>query len=82
MAKISLKRFVPNNEDKEKGVPAMSKVEILEALTKYKEQNPVKYEAKKEALFAKYGLKESDLKTQEPDSNDVELAELKKKVAK
>ena len=77
-----MKKFVPNGEDVQQGAQPMDKVEILEALTRYKAQNPVKYEAKKAALFAKYGLVEADVMTQEPDANDLELAELSKKAKK
>jgi len=79
MAKLAMKKFVPNGEDIQQGAVPMDKVEILEALAKYKAQNPVKYEAKKEALFARYNLKEEDVVTQEPDANDIELEELTKK---
>lgn len=79
MAKLAMKKFVPNGEDIQQGAVPMDKVEILEALAKYKAQNPIKYEAKKEALFAKYGLSPDEIVEQEPDANDIELAELTKK---
>lgn len=82
MAKIDARRFVPSPEEQSAGVQPMDKLEILEALAKYKAQNPAKYEAKKEALFKRYGLDLEDEPVQEPDASDVELAELKKKVAK
>lgn len=82
MAKIDAKRFIPSQEDRQKGVQPMDKEEILEALAKYKVQNPAKYEAKKEALFARYDLKSTDEPVVEPDANDIELAELKAKAKK
>lgn len=57
-------------------------VEVLEALAAYKKQNPAKYEAKKAALFAKYGLNESDLTLEIQDESDKQLEELKKKAKK
>lgn len=64
-------------------IPKEDKAAALAAITAYKAQNPVKYEMKKEALFAKYGL-DAVKDSVEPveDANDVELKELKKKVTK
>ena len=59
------------------------KAEALEAIAAYKKQNPVKYEAKKAALFARYGLDAvKDSVEETPDDNDKELEALKKKVTK
>ena len=44
----------------------------------YKAQNPTKYEQKKEALFARYGLSLDEEVVVEPDENDKELVALKK----
>ena len=83
MARIEHKRFVPNTAEVVAGAEPMSKVEILKALTAYKLQNPVKYEAKKAALFARYGLDASDEpEEQAPDANDVELEKATAKAAK
>jgi len=64
-------------------IPVDDKSAALEAIAAYKAQNPVKYETKKAALFAKYGLDELE-DSVEPveDDNDKELKALKKKVAK
>lgn len=59
--------------------------EIVEALQVYKKKNPVKYEMKKAALFARYGLNvlEDEVKIEEvKDESDVELEVIKKKVSK
>lgn len=40
-------------------IDATDKAAAIEALMNYKRQNPVKFEAKKAVLFAKYGLEES-----------------------
>lgn len=82
MGKIDARRFVPTQEEASKGARPMSQIEVLEALSLYKAQNPSKYEAKKEALFARYGLKAGDVAEPQPDSNDLELEALKSKVAK
>jgi hypothetical protein len=68
-----------------KPIPKDDQAEALEAIAAYKKQNPVKYEAKKEALFARYGLNlvEDETKVEEtPDENDIELAKIKAKVTK
>ena len=57
-------------------------VEVIEALEAYKKKNPVKYEMKKVALFARYGLTPETVVETVPDESDVELAEIKKKVTK
>lgn len=62
-------------------IPKNDQAAALEALAKYKAQNPVKYEAKKAALFARYGLNVAD-EVSTDDANDVELKELAKKVVK
>lgn len=68
-----------------KPIPKDDQAAALEAIAAYKKQNPVKYEAKKKALFARYGLNlvEDEAKVEEtPDENDKELAKLKAKVTK
>lgn len=82
MAKIQVRRFVPTPEEAKKGEQAMTKEEILAALTAYKKQNPVKYEAKKEALFKMWGFSLEEEVTEAPDASDVELETLKAKVSK
>ena len=64
-------------------IPSDDNSAALEAIAAYKAQNPVKYEQKKEALFARYGL-DSVKDSVDPveDESDVELKELKKAVAK
>ena len=71
MARIE---FVPLSKD--------DKASALEAIAAYKKQNPVKYEAKKEALFARYGLNVEDEPQEIPDESDLELEAIKKKVTK
>ncbi len=83
MAKIALRKFKPTAEEiKLTGIPEMTNVEIIEQLAAYKAQNPAKYEAKKAALFARYGLTLEEEKVQEPDENDKELEALKVKAKK
>ena len=65
-----------------KPIPKDDKAEALEAIAAYKKQNPVKYEAKKEALFARYGLTLEEEPQEIPDTNDLELEAMKKKVTK
>lgn len=64
-------------------IPKDDKAKALEAIAAYKAQNPKKFEAKKEALYARYGL-DAVKDSVEPveDENDKELKELKKKVTK
>jgi hypothetical protein len=62
-------------------IPANDKSVALEAIARYKAQNPVKYAQKKEALFAKYGLNIEDEPVTE-DAEDLELKEIAKKVSK
>lgn len=62
-------------------IPSNDKAAALEAIAKYKAQNPVKYAQKKEALFAKYGLNIEEEPVTE-DAEDLELKEVAKKVAK
>jgi len=61
-------------------IPKDDQAAALEAIAAYKKQNPVKYEQKKEALFARYGLTLEDEPQEIPDSNDLELEAMKKKV--
>jgi hypothetical protein len=82
MAKIDHFKFAPSKQEIDQGAVPMDKMTILKYLTVYKEQNPTKYEAKKEALFARYGLNEDEVKPKEPDANDLELAEMAKKLTK
>ena len=57
-----------------KPIPKDDKAEAVAALTAYKKQNPVKYEQKKAALFARYGLDAVvDTVEEIEDANDVEL---------
>ena len=63
-------------------IPKDDKEAVIASLEAYKKQNPEKYEAKKEALFKRYGLNVEDEKVEVPDASDVELAEIKKKVTK
>jgi hypothetical protein len=59
---IKHRNFFATPDEKKNGEQDMSKAEILKALELYKVQNPAKYEAKKEALMARYGLTEKDIK--------------------
>jgi len=70
MAKIDLKP-----------IPTNDQLAALEAIRAYKLQNPVKYEQKKAALFARYGLNIED-EAPVQDANDVELEVIKTKVTK
>ena len=63
-------------------IPKDDQAMALESIAAYKKQNPAKYEAKKEALFARYGLNVADEPQEIPDSNDLELEAIKKKVTK
>lgn len=66
-------------------IPKNDQLEALEAIKRYKAQNPTKYEAKKAALFARYGLNiEEEVEATAPvlDANDVELEAVKAKVVK
>ena len=65
-----------------KPIPTDDKASALEAIAAYKKQNPAKYEMKKEALFARYGLTLEEEPQEIPDSNDLELEAMKKKVTK
>jgi len=84
MAKLIQRKFKPTPEEVvATGIPPMEKEEILASLTAYKLQNPVKYEAKKAALFAKYGFNvQEDSVEVVPDANDIELAEIKENLTK
>jgi len=63
-------------------IPKDDKAAALEAIAAYKKQNPIKYEAKKEALFARYGLTVEEEPQEIPDESDLELEAIKKKVTK
>lgn len=65
-----------------KPIPTNDQLAALEAIANYKKQNPVKYEAKKVALFKKYGLDIDEVPQEVQDENDVELEEVKKKVTR
>ncbi len=80
MGTIKQRNFVSKPEEAEQGVPSMTKEEIITSLIQYKKQNPAKYEAKKEALFKRYGL--NDIPAEVEDEMDKELEEAKKKVKK
>jgi hypothetical protein len=82
MAKLSTRRFIPTAEEANNGVLPLSKEEIVASLEVYKKQNPAKYEAKKEALFKRYGLAPEAVKDPVPDAGDIELAAIKKSVKK
>lgn len=82
MAELKFQKFVPNAEDIRQGAAPKTKDEILESLVAYKAQNPVKYEAKKEALFKRYGFSLEDEPEVVKDENDLELEALKKKTKK
>ena len=83
MTYIDIRKFkgekTPNGETI---YPEMDKVAILEALERYKVQNPTKYAAKKAELFARYGLNLEDEIEQVPDELDLELAAAKAKAKK
>lgn len=82
MAKINKRRFVPTPEEAALGHQAMSQAEVVTYLMAYKAQNPKKYAAKKEALFAKYGLDAQDEPEELVDEEAVELEAIAEKVAK
>jgi len=85
MAQIKVRKFVPTPEEtKQTGDVPMATIEIIEALKNYKKQNPAKYEAKKAALFKKYGLDVADepMLEEVPDESDIELEKLTKKAKK
>lgn len=65
-----------------KPIPTNDQLAALEAIANYKKQNPVKYEAKKAALFKKYGLDLVDEPEDVKDENDLELEAVKKKVTR
>lgn len=62
-------------------IDANDKAAAIDALMAYKKQNPAKFEAKKVALYAKYGLSE-DTEIETKDSSDIELEKAKAKVTK
>lgn len=82
MARIEHKKFAPLPNEIAEGATPMSKLEVIESLAKYKLQNPVKYEQKKAALFAKYGLALEEEKEIMKDESDIELEALKESVKK
>lgn len=83
MAKIAMKRAKATPEGRQQGETDMTREEIISMLADYKKQNPKKYEAKKEVLFARYNLKvEDEAPEPEPDENDKELEALKAKSKK
>ena len=65
----------------------LSQEEIVEALKRYKAQNPKKYAAKKDALFLKYGIvdtvrEEVEAKVEDEDDKELEaVAKVVKKAA-
>lgn len=64
-----------------KPIPSDDKAAALEAIINYKKQNPKKFEAKKEALFKKYGLEIVDVEVPK-DETDVKMEALKDKLTK
>lgn len=52
--------------------------EVLKALAAYKIQNPVKYEAKKAALFAKYGITDVPEETEKAVTEELRIKKSKK----
>jgi hypothetical protein len=58
MANLHMNKFVATQADVDSGVGQLDKEGIINALIAYKKQNPAKFEAKKEALYKKYGLDE------------------------
>jgi len=83
MARIEHKKFIPTPAEASEGATPMSKIEILNSIAAYKLQNPKKYETKKEALFARYGLAlEEEVPEVAPDANDIEIAKIAKKLKK
>jgi hypothetical protein len=63
-------------------IPKDDQMAALKAIAEYKKQNPMKYEQKKEALFARYGLDVKDEPEEVKDVNDLELEVIAKKVTK
>jgi hypothetical protein len=63
-------------------IPKDDQMAALKAIAEYKKQNPMKYEQKKEALFARYGLDVEDEPEEVKDVNDLELEVIAKKVTK
>lgn len=52
--------------------------EVLKALAAYKIQNPVKYEAKKAALFAKYGIETISKEVEQEVAEEIKIKKEKK----
>lgn len=67
MADINMKKFVEQPSD-----------EILKALATYKKQNPAKYEAKKEALFKKYGIESISEEVEKSIEEELNIKKSKK----
>lgn len=76
MAQLQHKYFQDHLNEVGVMVPGMELDEIVEALKKYKAQNPTKYAAKKEELFARYGLAGETAETVEAELRDPDLEEL------
>ena len=61
----------------------LPKQEVIDALLAYKRQNPAKFEAKKEALFARYGIELGTPIEEKPlDETEVLLTKAKSKLNK
>lgn len=82
MRKLATRRVVPTPEEIQQGATPMNQEEIVELLKDYKKQNPAKYEAKKAALFARFGLAPEAVPEPVPDASDIELEAVAKKVSK
>ena len=87
MAKIGFNYFRQTTPDGQ--VVELPKLEIINALKAYKAQNPKKFAAKKEALFARYGIadaikEEMEVILRDESDEELELAEkvVTKKVSK
>lgn len=64
-----------------KPISTTDKLAALEAISNYKKQNPAKFEAKKEALFKKYGLELNEVELPK-DETDEKMDALKTKLSK
>lgn len=80
MGTMHMKKFKATQADLESNVGQMDQTEIINALIAYKKQNPVKFAAKKEALYKAYGLTEEI--PQEVEDEVVKELEAKKKATK
>lgn len=74
------RRFVPTPEEAARGAQPLATSEIIEALARYKLQNPAKYEVKKQALFKRYGIEIEPVA--EIDEEIVKLEKAAKKAKK